>query len=118
MIAAGPLRHLVLGIGNTASSRICYTCYVPTTKTVENESDLANPDSLTELLQVPSLRFGCFHCFSFASAFCQATASAFMEGTAVAKLELSGCSFPAGECAAIMASGLARNRSVPYIKVE
>jgi hypothetical protein len=41
-----------------------------------------------------------------------------MEGTAVTKLKFKNCSFPAGECAALMATGLSRNTSVIYIVVQ
>jgi hypothetical protein len=83
----------------------------------EDESALAHHESLTELLRVPTLRSVCFDDFSFTRALCQATANAFVEGTAVTKLEFGGCSFSAGECAAIMANGLARNTSVSDIRV-
>jgi hypothetical protein len=79
---------------------------------------LANPETLTELLRVPSLHFVCFYRFNFTRALCHATANAFMEGTAVNTLHFKECSFSTGECAAIMANGLARNTSVSYIKVE
>jgi hypothetical protein len=85
--------------------------------TPEDESALANPESLTELLGVPSLRTVRFDRFSFTPALCQAAASAFMEGTTFTNLEFSECSFSAGECAAILANGLSRNTSVSYIKV-
>jgi hypothetical protein len=61
---------------------------------------MAQHESLTELLRVPSLRSVCFDRFSFTTVLCQATANALMEGTAVANLEFSDCSFPAEECAA------------------
>jgi hypothetical protein len=41
-----------------------------------------------------------------------------MEGTAVTKLDFRYCSLPAGECAAILASGLARNTSVISITLQ
>ncbi len=41
-----------------------------------------------------------------------------MEGTAVTNLEFLDCSFPAEECAAILAYAFSRNTSVSYIKVE
>jgi hypothetical protein len=81
-----------------------------------DESTMAHHDSLVELLRVPSLRSVYFE-FSFTAALCQATANAFMEGTAVTNVEFSKCSFAAGECAGIMATGLARNTSVTHIKV-
>jgi hypothetical protein len=83
----------------------------------DDESTLATPESLTELLRVPSLRYVSFEDFDFTPAICQATANAFMEGTAVTKLELVKCSFPDGECATILASGLSRNTSVASIGV-
>jgi hypothetical protein len=43
--------------------------------------------------------------------------NALTEGTVVTTLEFRECSFSAGECATIMANGLARNTSVSYIKV-
>jgi hypothetical protein len=84
----------------------------------EDEYALAYPESLTELLRVPSLRSVCFYQFYFTRALCQATTNALMEGTAVTKLEFIKCSFSAGEFAAIMTSGLGRNTSVSRIEVE
>jgi hypothetical protein len=81
----------------------------------EDEITLANPESLTTLLRVPSLRSVCFDCFSFTSALCRATANAFMEGTAVTKLEFRESSFSEGECLDIMVNGLSRNISVSCI---
>jgi hypothetical protein len=78
----------------------------------EHESALANPESLTEALRVFSLRFVCFHRFSFTPTRWQATASALVEGTAVTKLAYRECSFSAGDCAAIMATGLSGKTSV------
>jgi hypothetical protein len=52
-----------------------------------DESTLAYPESLTELLRVPSLRSVRFHRFSFTPALCHATANALMEGMAITKLE-------------------------------
>jgi hypothetical protein len=83
----------------------------------EAESTLAHPQSLTELLCVPTLRFVWFDRFSFTRALCQATANALTEGTAVTKLKFNHCSFPAQESAAIMASGLGRNTSVVSVSV-
>jgi hypothetical protein len=82
-----------------------------------DESPLGNPESLTELLRVPTLRSVHFHRFCFTRALCQATANALMEGTAITKLEFTGCSFSAEENATIMASGLSRNTSVASIEV-
>jgi hypothetical protein len=84
----------------------------------EDESALANPDSLTELLRVPSLRSVEFSRFCFTSALCRATANALMDGTAITDLDFSGCSLPAGECAAMMANGFSRNTSVTHINVD
>jgi hypothetical protein len=78
----------------------------------EDEISLANPESLADLLQVPTLRFVRFNNFSFTPALCQAAANAFIGGAAVTKLEFSSCSFAALECAVMMANGLARNTSV------
>jgi hypothetical protein len=83
-----------------------------------DESNLARPESLTELLRVPTLRFVCFNNFYFTRALCQATSNALKEGTAITKLEFFECSFSAGEnSATIMASGLSRNTSVVSIQV-
>jgi hypothetical protein len=78
---------------------------------------LANPESLTELLRVPSLRSVCFGEFYFTRALCQATTNALTEGTAVTKLKFSGCA-PAEECAAVLASCLSRNTSLVSIDVQ
>lgn len=74
------------------------------------ESALDHPDSLTELLRLPSLR-------NFTPALCQATANALMEGTAITKLQFIHCSFSAGESGDMLANGLSRNTSVSSIKV-
>jgi hypothetical protein len=79
--------------------------------------DEAYPGSLTELLRVPTLRSVRFHRFSFTPVLFQATAKASIEGIAFTKFELDVCSFSAGECAAIMATGLSRNTSVISISV-
>jgi hypothetical protein len=79
--------------------------------------DLANPESLTQLLRVRSLRSVCFYRFYFTHALCRSTANAFMEGTAVTELEFKECSFPDGECATILANGFSRNSSVSCVKV-
>jgi hypothetical protein len=78
---------------------------------------LANPESLTQLLRVPSLRSVCFYSL-FTPADCQAIANAFIEGAVFPNLEFRYCSFSDGECAAIMANGLARNTSVSRITVQ
>jgi hypothetical protein len=78
----------------------------------QHGSAKAYPESLTELLRVPSLRSVCFFLFDFTSALCQATANALMEGTAVTNLTFIRCSFPVGECAAVLANGFRRNTSV------
>jgi hypothetical protein len=83
----------------------------------EDESALAYPESLTELLRAPSLRSVYLEDLDFTTALCQATANAFMKGTVITKLEFIKCSFPDGECATILASGLSRNTSVASIQV-
>jgi hypothetical protein len=55
----------------------------------EFEITLANPESLSELLRVPTLRCVCFDHFSFTCALCQATANALMEGAPVLELLVS-----------------------------
>jgi hypothetical protein len=60
----------------------------------EQESDLADPESLGRLLRVPSLRSVCFYQFYFTHALWQSTVNAFMEGSAVTKLEINDCSRP------------------------
>jgi hypothetical protein len=83
-----------------------------------DETNLANPESLTELLRVPSLRCVWFDGFSFTRALCQATANALMKDTAITKLQFWDCSFSAEESATIMAKGFTRNTSVIYISVQ
>jgi hypothetical protein len=83
-----------------------------------DETVLANPESLTELLRVPTLRCVYFDYVSFTRALCQAAANALTEGTAVTELEFRNCSFSAEECAAIMASGFTRNTSVVSISMS
>jgi hypothetical protein len=77
-----------------------------------DESALVHPESLTELLRVPSLRSVCFDHFDFTPALCQATANALMEGTAITTLEFKVCFFHAEGCAVMMANDLRRNTSV------
>jgi hypothetical protein len=78
----------------------------------EDEITLARPESLSELLRVPSLRSVRFDKFDFTPALFRSMASALMEGTAVAKLEFRDCSFPAVECNDRMTNGLSRNTMV------
>jgi hypothetical protein len=80
-----------------------------------DESTLAHPESLTEILRVPTLRSVRFNYFSFTPALFEATANAVMEGTAVTKLEFIYCSFSAVECDLMMTNGLSRNTSVTSI---
>jgi hypothetical protein len=75
-----------------ALESITLSNYGPDTQP-EDESALANPESLTELSRLPSLRSVCFNHFYFTRALCEATATALMEGTAVTKLEFRDCSF-------------------------
>jgi hypothetical protein len=84
----------------------------------EDESDLAHPKSLTELLRVPSLRSVLFYRFHFTRALCQATANALIEGTVISNLVFCYCSFSAGECTAMMTKGLMINTSVVSITVQ
>jgi hypothetical protein len=84
----------------------------------EDGMTFPNPETLTELLRVPSLRSVYFYRFYFTSTLCRAVAKALIEGTTVTILQFNDCSFSIGECAAILANGLARNTSVSYIKVE
>lgn len=53
----------------------------------EHDTNLANPERLTELLRVPTLRGVCFEYFSFTRALCQAVANALMKGTRITKLQ-------------------------------
>jgi hypothetical protein len=82
-----------------------------------DESTLAYPESLTELLRVPTLLSVDFTAFDFTPALCQATANALMEGTAITNFKISRCSFPVLECAAILANGLSRNTSLTSMSV-
>jgi hypothetical protein len=59
----------------------------------ETVSALANPESMTDLLQAPSLRSVCFHHFRFTRALCQATANTLGEGTVITRLEFKERSF-------------------------
>jgi hypothetical protein len=87
-------------------------------RTAEHESTLVHPESLTELLRLPSLRSVCFDRFNFTPALCQATANALMEGTAITDLAFILCSFSGEESATMMATGLSRNTSLSDIKVN
>jgi hypothetical protein len=83
----------------------------------ENESTLAHPESLTNLLRVPSLKSVYFDRFTFTPALCKATANAFMERTAITKLVFEYCSFSAEASAVMMGNGLSRSISVSHIEV-
>jgi hypothetical protein len=78
---------------------------------------LANHESLTELLRIPSLRNVCFSFFYFTTALCQATANALMEGTAITSIVFEWCSFGGGYCVPILENGFSRNASVLSIEV-
>jgi hypothetical protein len=81
-------------------------------------STLVNPETLTELLRVPTLLSVKFCHFYFTRALCQATANAFTEGTEIADLEFEDCQFSDEECALMMANGLSRNTSLASIEVD
>jgi hypothetical protein len=85
--------------------------------TREGESAPAHPESLTELLRLPSLRSVRFDLFDFTPAFCQATANALLAGTAITHLEFRYCSFSAEGSADMMANALSSNTSVLQIEV-
>jgi hypothetical protein len=61
----------------------------------ENESALADPESLGRLLRVSSLRYVSFSHFYFTHPLWRATVNAFVEGTALTKLEFECCDFAA-----------------------
>jgi hypothetical protein len=85
----------------------------------EDESALTNPESLTELLRIPSLRYVCLDSLHFTLApWCHAIANALIEGTGITNLDFTRCSFTSEESAAIVANGLAKNTSVVSINVE
>jgi hypothetical protein len=84
----------------------------------EDESALAHPESLTELLRVPSSRSVGFHCFDFTLALSQATANALMKGTVITRLEFICCSFSPDGGAAVLSNALTRNTSVSYIEAK
>jgi hypothetical protein len=84
----------------------------------EDESAPAHPESLTELLRVPSLQSVGFEFFDFTHALCQATANALLVGTVITRLEFKRCAFCNRDGAAILANALTRNTSVSYIEVE
>jgi hypothetical protein len=81
-------------------------------------STLVNPETLTELLRVPTLRSVNFSSFYFTHALCQATGNALTEGTEITNLEFEECSFSDEACAVMMANSLSRNTSVASLKVE
>jgi hypothetical protein len=80
-------------------------------------STLANSESLTELLRVPTLRSVNFCGFSFTPALFQATANALMEGTAMTNLVFFACSFAAEVSTGMMVKAFGRNTSVTCIDV-
>jgi hypothetical protein len=83
----------------------------------DDGTTLANPESLRDLLRVPSLRSVSFYEFHFTSALCQATANALTEGTAITDLEFSDCSFYGEGGAAVVVNGLSTNTSVTSFAV-
>jgi hypothetical protein len=91
-------------------------CYEETTP--EDESALAHPESLTELLRVSTLRSVSFEYFVFTPGICETIANELMEGTAtIADLEFRHCSFSSEVCPVTVANGLGRFTSVSRIKV-
>jgi hypothetical protein len=99
---------------------------LPALETVEQRaheldegSSLANPETLTELLRVPTLLSVKFYDFYFTRALCQATANALTEGMMeIEDLVFKDCKFSDGECAVMIANGLSRNTSVVTIEVD
>jgi hypothetical protein len=83
----------------------------------EEVPTLGRPESMTELLRVPSLRSVVFCDFSFTDALCEATANALKEGSAVTYLNLDRCSFPTGGREKI-ASALKRNTRLNTFKIR
>jgi hypothetical protein len=84
----------------------------------DDGSTIANPNTLTKLLRIPTLRTVTFSCFYFTRALCQATANALTEGTEITDLQFDDCKFSDLECAIMMASGLIKTKSVANIRVE
>jgi hypothetical protein len=78
---------------------------------------LANPETLTELLRVPTLCSVQFSGFYFTRALSQATANALTEGTEIFNLMFKDCSFSDEECAVMMANGLSKNTSVTSLQI-
>jgi hypothetical protein len=85
---------------------------------LEDESALANPESLTELLRIPSLRSVCFEDFHFTGALCKATANGLMESTAMTKLDFIECSFPDGVLIGTLAAALPSNSTLRELTFE
>jgi hypothetical protein len=83
----------------------------------ENVSTLANADSLTKLLRVPTLRSVDLEDFSFTPALFQATANALMGGTAITKLVFTACSVAIEASTEMMIKGFCRNTSVTCIDI-
>jgi hypothetical protein len=77
----------------------------------EEVPNLGRPESMTELLRVPSLRSVEFHAFCFTNPMCEATANALKEGSVVTTLHLDNCSFPEGGGEKIV-SALKRNATL------
>jgi hypothetical protein len=86
--------------------------------TPEDESALAHPESLTELLRVSTLRSVSFEYFVFTPGICETIANELIEDTAmITDLEFRHCSFSSEVCPVTVANGLSRFASVSRIKV-
>jgi hypothetical protein len=80
---------------------------------------LVNPESLTEVLQLPSLRSVGFRSFYFTKRLCRAVAVALKEGSArINTLNFNRCSFLEQGGAALIASALKRNETVTWFRLE
>jgi hypothetical protein len=81
----------------------------------EEQRVLVNPESFTELLRAPALRFVKFDNFCFTEALCHAVADTLEEGSSVVDITFEyGCSFPGGG-RAIIANALKTNESVTNV---
>jgi hypothetical protein len=84
----------------------------------EDASALAHPESLTELLRVPSLLSVSFDRFPFTRALCQAMANAFREGTGFTKLEFKLCGSMDEALSTAIQIGLGTNETLESLALK
>lgn len=79
---------------------------------------LVDPEPLTEVLRLPSLRSVGFRSFYFTKTLCRAVTVALKEGSDISTINLVRCSFLEQDSAALIASALKRNKTVTTFRFQ